>query len=89
MHPFVLQVQTTKRFWQCAHCNGRTTTLGQIYPSKRCPKCNDPGMTFKQASMYTGPTKSVGAALPGAGIAARENFLARGEEHAFVLGGKP
>ncbi len=46
-------------------------------------RCNDPGKDFKVASMYTGPTKT--ASGPGVGYAAREHFLARGEEQAFAM----
>ncbi|KAJ9514682.1 hypothetical protein QJQ45_028439 [Haematococcus lacustris] len=81
------KVNTTKRWWQCGHCNARSSTLGVIYPSNRCPKCNDPGKVFKQATMYAGAK----AVAPDANskLAARENFLARGTEHSFALNGGP
>ncbi len=80
----VSRVATNKRFWQCAHCSARTASLGVIYPRKRCPKCNDPGMDFKPTTMYSG-ARGMRPAEEGQGIAARENMLARGTEHGFAL----
>ncbi len=34
----VTRVTTTKRWWQCLHCNAHFSTLGVIFPSRRCPR---------------------------------------------------
>ncbi len=60
----------------------RFSTLAVVYPSKRCPKCNNPSKTFKPASM--GAPRKVDP-LVGSKVAGKENFRARGVEHAFSL----
>ena len=85
-HP-VTRLSTTKRFWECGHCNARTTTLGVVYPNKRCPRCNDPGKEFRAASMYAGPRTAGASGLLAhpAAPAGRENMLPRGREHGFSV----
>eukprot|EP00798_Chlamydomonas_sp_ICE-L_P031416 gene31416-6584_t len=73
------KVKTIKRFWNCGHCNGHFSTLGLIFPKKRCPRCNDPGQVFTSATMYRGSKKGPA----NSSLAERGNMKARGTEHGF------
>jgi hypothetical protein len=57
-----------------------------VMPSKRCPKCRDPGVLFRPTSAYAGSKPTLvnpeAAANP---MASKEGMLARGIEHAFCL----
>ncbi|GAQ88020.1 hypothetical protein KFL_003940110 [Klebsormidium nitens] len=76
-HPVRFCPKLVKRFWACAVCKERTDTVGKEYPDVHCRKCD--GMHFKPTGMrYAVPTKETA-------YAARENFMARGKEHAFSL----
>ncbi|CAL5219574.1 g1434 [Coccomyxa viridis] len=79
-------VIVTKRWWTCAGCSHRFSTLGVKYPTKRCPnaRCSAPESEFIKAGMA--PSKSRCKDGPGeAAQASREDFKARGTEHSFCL----
>lgn len=54
-----------------------------MYPTKRCPRCNDPGKDFRPASM--GGVSKKAAAAAGEGVACKENLKPRGHEYGFSL----
>lgn len=57
------------------------TTLRELLPTRRCPKCRDPGKNYRRASAYAAPKvlplSVAGAANP---LASRDGMLARGVE---------
>ncbi|WIA39707.1 hypothetical protein OEZ86_005770 [Tetradesmus obliquus] len=82
----VAAVRVTKRWWICEACGWRLSTLREVMPSKRCPKCRDPGVLFRQTSAYAGSKPML--VNPEAAVnpmASRDGMLARGMEHAFCL----
>lgn len=82
----VIAVRVMKRWWLCEACGWKVTTLREVMPSKRCPKCRDPGVLFRATSAYNEPKPLLlnpeAAANP---LASREGMLPRGREHAFCL----
>lgn len=61
-----------------------------VYPSKRCPKCNDPGKDFARATMGQAAGRKANGlgkdALAGISqLAAKENLMPRGVEQPFSL----
>ena len=49
-HPQELR-DTVKRFFKCAHCGTRTTTLGRRHVESACRKCHHPSRQFEQCGM--------------------------------------
>eukprot|EP00775_Hariotina_reticulata_P011915 gene11915-12059_t len=84
----VVAVRVVKRWWLCEACGWKLTTLREVLPSKRCPKCRDPGKLFQPTSAYSAPkslpllTAQAGAGQP---LASKDAMLPRGEEHAKFL----
>jgi hypothetical protein len=89
----VRAVRVTKRWWTCEACGWRLSTLRELLPSKRCPKCRDPEKLFKAASAHGGtralPPAACGVNADGSGvadpIASRGGMLPRGVEQPFCL----
>jgi rubrerythrin len=87
-HPAALaRVRATKRWWQCARCAGRFSTVGQRYPTgSRCPRCDNPA-EFKAVGMARearAPPAAVAMDGQGSTVAAPELLLPRGVEQPWV-----
>ena len=83
-HPRELsKVQVTKRWWQCEGCKKRFTTVGQRYPTGRCPKCDAVGVDFTSVSMLQ-PQRKVEHEAQQGKVAGREMMVARGAEQKWL-----
>ncbi len=82
----IVAVRVMKRWWTCDACGWKIHTLRELMPTKRCPKCRDPGVMFSATSAYNvhKPQLTSASAITNT-VASREAMLPRGVEHAFCL----
>jgi hypothetical protein len=86
----LVKITAVKRWWSCAACGWKLTTLGVLLPTGRCAKCRDPSKQFRAETALGGLADAAARRLgydaeTSAVSAGREAMLPRGTEHAFSL----
>ena len=82
------RITAVKRWWQCAGCGARSSTVGLRYPEHACRSCRNPSKSFAKSTAggksAAGKCGTVGA---GEVVAERGALRARGQEHGFGVFG--
>lgn len=82
------KITAVKRWWRCASCKAKCSTVGLRYPQHACRACRDPSKNFEKSTAggvsAAGKCGTVGA---GEVVAERGALRARGQEHGFGVFG--